>query len=196
MGIGHTAHIAPVIVTKQDQHVVRDFHTFIIIIQHFLIERPYLWRLLGGPFGHIGNNLTLVFHNQFHQFRIGFCAHSLITVTTHTDSHYIISAFHALNTFAEEAIQILLVRVIVPCAPTLSVASVLLMVACHWLMMGSTHHDAHFIGSLQIFGIIGIESPPPHGRPHKVSFHAENQLEYLFIETVVAIVRAESILHP
>ena len=196
LGIGHSAHVAPVVIAEQDEHIVGHLHSLVIIVKHFFIKSPYLRSLLGRTLGHISNNLTLVLHDALHQFRIGLFAHRLIAVAAHTNRHDIIRAFHALNTFTKETVQILLVRMIVPRAPALTVAGILLMVTCHRFMMGSTHHYAHFIGCFHILGIIGIESPAPHGRPHIVALQAQNQFKNLLVETMVAIVRSECILHP
>ena len=47
-----------------------------------------------------------------------------------------------------------------------------------------------------VFGIIRIKAPRPHGRPHKVSSQAENQLENAGIKTVVSIIGSIGMLYP
>ena len=70
------------------------------------------------------------------------------------------------------------------------------MVAGHRLMVRGAHHDAHGIGGLQVLGIVGIESPSPHGRPQIVALQTEDKLEDFLVEAVVAEISAEGVLHP
>ena len=196
LGIGHTAHISPVVITEHDDHVIRNFHSFFIIVEHFFIKGPYLWSFLSRLASHISNDLPLILHNTLHQLRICFHTHSLIAIATHANGHNIICTFHSRDSFTKETVQILLIGIIIPGTPTFSVAGILLMVACHGLMVGSTHHNAHLISSFQILRVIGIESPTPHRWPHIISFQSQNQLKYFRIEAMVTIVRSKSVLHP
>ena len=70
------------------------------------------------------------------------------------------------------------------------------MVASHGLMVRGAHNNAHFIGSFRILRVVGIECPTPHGGPQQVTLQTQDEFEDLGIETVVAIVGAESILDP
>ena len=92
-------------------------------------------------------------------------AHGVIAVAAHSDGYNLFSSLHSLNAFTEELLQVCLVLLVVPRSPSLSVAGVFLMVACHRLMMGSTHHYAHLICRLLVFCIVGIERPAPQGWP-------------------------------
>ena len=75
-------------------------------------------------------------------------------------------------------------------------ACIFLVVACHRLVVGSAHDNAHLVGGLLVLRIVGIESPTPHGRPHHVASQAEHQFEYALIESVVAIVGAVGVAYP
>ena len=73
---------------------------------------------------------------------------------------------------------------------------ILLMVACHRLVVGSTDNDTHLVGHLGVFRVISIERPTPHSRPEEIALQTEDEFEHLLIETVVAIAGTESVLHP
>ena len=70
------------------------------------------------------------------------------------------------------------------------------MVAGHRLVVRGSHDDTHRISRLQILGVVGIESPAPHGRPQEVTLQTQNQFKDLGIKVMVTIVGAKSILHP
>ena len=192
----HATDIAPVVVTNQYHHVVRHFESGIIIVLYLLIECPHLRSLLSRLARHFLDNLALVIDDTLHQLRVGLVAHRLVAVTTHTNRHNILGTLHALNTFTEKLVELFLVGLVVPGAPLVTLTGILLVVAGHRLVVRGTHDDTHRIGGLQILGIIGIECPAPHRRPHKVTLQTQNELEDLGIEAVVAIVGTKSILHP
>ena len=194
--IGHSAHIAPVVIAEQDEHIVGHLHPLVVVVEHFFVKSPHLRCLSGGPFGHVGNDFPLVGHDTLQQFGVGILAHGLVAVASHGDSHHVVGSFHSLDAFTEETVEVLLVGVIVPGAPFLSFPGVFLMVACHGLVVGCSHDDTHLIGCLRVLGVVGIECPAPHGRPHEVALQSKDEFKYLFVEPVVAIVGAECVFHP
>ena len=56
------SYIAPVVIAQQQGNVVRNTHSFVIIVLHFFIKRPYLWRFIGLFACHFLNDFALVFH--------------------------------------------------------------------------------------------------------------------------------------
>ena len=140
--------------------------------------------------------MALVCDDLLHQLGVGILAHCLVSVATHADGYDLFGALHAFDSLTEELLQSLLVLLIVPGTPTLTVACIFLVVASHRLMVGGSHHNAHLVGGLLVLRVIGIESPSPHGWPHHVASQAEHQFEYSLVESVVAILRAVGVLHP
>ena len=196
LSIWHTTEVTPVIVAEQYQHIVRHTHTLVVIIEHLFIQSPYLRSLICWFACNLFNYLSLVFNDSLKQFGICILTHRLVAITTHTYSNDIISALHPLDTLTEESVEVFLVLLIVPGAPLFSIAGILLVIPCHRLMMGCSDDDAHSVGCLQILRVVGIESPSPHGRPKEISLQSEYKLEYLRIETMIAILCAEGVLHP
>ena len=193
---GHTAHVAPIVVAEQDGHVVGHTQPGIIVVLDLLIQGPQLRCLLCRLARDLLDDLSLVADNLLHEACVSLIAHGLIAIAAHADGHDVVSTAHTLDSLAEEAVKRLLVGSIVPRTPPLAIASILLMVACHRLVVRGTHHNAHGIGRLQVFGIVGIESPTPHGRPEVVAFQSQDKLEHLLIEAMVTVVGTEGILHP
>ena len=191
-----SAHVTPVIVAEQHRHIVGHAQTGIIVILYLFIEGPDLWCLLGRALGHLLDDAALVVDDVLQQFRVRAVTHRLVTVATHADGHDVVGAVHTLDTLTEETVKVLLVGRVVPSPPTLTVTGILLVVTCHRLMVGGTHHDTHCIGGLQVLRVVGIESPAPHGRPQVVTFQAQDEFKHLGIEMVVAIVCTEGVLHP
>ena len=188
--------VTPVVVAEQHRHVVRHPQSCVVVVLHLLIEGPYLCRLLGRALGHLLDDAPLVVDDALQQLRVRTLAHGLVAVATHADGDDVVSALGALDTLTEEAVEVLLVRGVVPGAPTLTVTGIFLVVACHRLVVRGTHHDTHRVSSLQVLRVVGIESPSPHGRPQVVTLQTQDQLEHFLVETVVAVVRAEGVLHP
>ena len=54
------ANLSPVVVREQQDDVVRDFHAAIVVVLHFLVERPDLRRSLGRLAGDCSDDATLV----------------------------------------------------------------------------------------------------------------------------------------
>ena len=195
-GIGQTAYVAPVVVAKQHDDVVGHAHTLIVIVEHFLVERPYLRCLLGGSAGDFLDDAALVVDNVFEQFHVGVLAHGFVAIATHTDGHHVFGAFHAFDALAEELVDDFFIGRIVPGTVLLALACPLLMVACHRFVVRSADDDAHLVGQLAVLGVVGIESPAPHGRPQEVAAQTENEFEHLSVELVSAVIGAEGVLHP
>ena len=196
LGIGHAAHVAPVVVTQQDEHVVGHTHALVVVVEHLLVECPHLRRLLGGTARHLLDDLTLVLDDALQQLRVGILAHGLVAVATHTDGHDVVSTLHALDALAEELVELRLVLLIVPGAPLATAAGILLMVAGHGLVVTGAHDDAHLVGRLRVQRVVGIECPAPHGGPEEIALEAQDQLKDFLVEAVVAIAGAEGVLHP
>ena len=71
------------------------------------------------------------------------CTHGCVAVATHTDGDDVLIVLGTSYSLAEEVVDHLLIGDIVPFAILLAMACPLLMVACHWLVMGCTHHHSH-----------------------------------------------------
>ena len=125
-----------------------------------------------------------------------FSAHRCITVATHADGNQVFGIFHSFYSFTEKTIEHFLIGRIIPYSVLFSFACPLLMVTRHRFMMGSSHYNSHIMSRLAVLGIIRIKAPRPHGRPHKVSSQAENQLENAGIKTVVSIIGPIGMLDP
>ena len=138
----------------------------------------------------------MVVNDGLQQAGISILAHRLVTVATHTDGHDVVGAFHPLYALTEEAVEVFLVALIIPCSPLLTIAGILLMIAGHGLMVGCSDDYSHSVSSLQVLWVVSIESPVPHSRPKEITLKAENEFKDLCIEAVVAIVCAEGVLHP
>ena len=196
LGRGQSSDVTPVVVAEQDGDVVRHSQSCVVVVLYLLIERPYLSCLLGRALGHLLDDAALVVDDALQQLRVRTVAHGLVAVATHADGDDVVSALRAIDTFTEEAVEVLLVRLVVPGAPSLAVAGILLMVACHRLVVRRSHHHTHRVGRLQVLWVVGIEGPSPHGRPQVVTLQSQDELEHLLVEAVVAVVRAEGVLHP
>ena len=197
---GKLADIAPVVVGEEDGHVVRDAEAEVVILLDLLIQGPYLRPFRGGPPGHFANDLPLVLDNGFQEFDVvrllAFLAQGGVAVPAHADGDEVLRILGALDTFREELGEHFLVRGIVPGAAGTASPGPFLMVPCHRLVMGRAHDDAHLVGRAAILGIVGVEGPSPHRRPHKVGPQAQQELENARVEAVVAVVRPVGVLHP
>ena len=169
LSIGQTTHITPVIGAEQYRHVVRHTKASIVVVLHLFIESPYLWGLVGRLACHLLDDTPLVVDDVLQEFCVRTIAHGLVTVASHADGHDVVGTFHAFDAFTEETVEVLLVCAVVPCPPALTVTGILLVVTGHRLMVRGTHHHTHGVGGLQVFGIVGIESPAPHGRPQVIA---------------------------
>ena len=124
-----------------------------------------MWSLRSRFSRNLGYDTTLFFHYIFQQFCIRIRSHRRITVTTHRNGHHFFFTPHALYTFTEKAVDTIFVCLIVPGSIHFTIASILLMVTRHRLMVGSTDYDPHLISQWTVHGIIRIESSTPHSRP-------------------------------
>ena len=102
--------------------------------------------MVGRPSGHFFDDAALVVHDALHQFGVCAIAHGLVAVAAHADGNNVVGATHALNAFAEETVQVVLVGLIVPWTPFLALAGVLLVVAGHGLVVTGAHDDPHLVG--------------------------------------------------
>ena len=165
LGSRQTAHVAPVVVAEQDGHVVGHTQAGVIVVLHLFIECPDLRSLVSRLAGHLLDDAALVVDDVLQEFCVGAVAHRLVTVAAHADGHDVVGAVHALDALTEEAVEVLFVRGVVPGAPALAVAGILLVVAGHRLVVRRAHHHTHRVGGLQVLGIVGIEGPAPHRGP-------------------------------
>ena len=135
LGCRHTADIAPVVVAQQHDDIVRHTHALVIIVEHLLVQRPYLWCLLCRAACDILYYLPLVSDNLHEELCVCLRAHRLVAIAAHTDGDNVVSAFHALYSLTEETLYCLTVGIVVPCAVFLAVACPLLVVAGHGLVV-------------------------------------------------------------
>ena len=196
LGIGQTAHIAPVVISQKHNHIIGHTQAFVIVVLHFFIERPHLRGFLGGATGFAGNNLTLIPDDTLQQLGIGIFAHGTIAIATHANGHHIFRIFHAADAFAEELINDLLISNIVPSTILLAVAAPLLMIARHGFVVRGTDDHTHLITHLAVQGVVSIKSPAPHGGPQEIATQAEDELKAFGIELMATVVGAKGVLHP
>ena len=206
--IGQTTYISPIIIAKQHDYIIRYAQPHIIKALYLFIYGPHLRPLIGGPASHVLYDSTLVldyFLEQIHIIFVTvdilmvctfFSAHRCITVATHANGNQVFGIFHSFYSFTEKTIEHFLIGRIIPYSVLFPFACPLLMVTRHRFMMGSSHYNSHIMSRLAVFGIIRIKAPRPHGRPHKVSSQAENQLENAGIKTVVSIIGSIGMLYP
>ena len=181
--VGQFTYIAPVVITEQQRYIVGHSHTFIIIILHFLIKRPYLRSFFSLLTGYLLYDFPLIFHDILQQGDIGIFAHRFIAVATHGKGDHrfpILAAFHPL---LPEVAQHGTVRSVIPLS--FSTTFPVLLSLSHRFMMGSTHHNSHLVGQRTVHRVIIVESTVPHGRPHKISFEAKHQFEHRFVELTI-----------
>ena len=193
---GYTTDVAPVVVADENHHVVGHLKAGIIVVLYLFIQCPYLSGFLGRFARHFLDNTALVVDDTLHQLGVGLVAHGLIAIATHTDGHNVLSTLHTLDTLTEELVEFLLIGLVVPGAPLLAVAGILLMVAGHRLVVGGTHHHTHTVGQTAVLWIISIERPSPHGGPHHIALQTEYQFEDFLVERTATIFGTEGLLHP
>ncbi len=196
LGSRQTAHIAPIIVREENHHIVRHAQALVVVLLHLLIECPHLRGLLGRALCHLADDAALILDHTLQKLDIGLLAHRLVAIATHTDRNQVLRTFGALDTLAEELVNHTAVGLVVPSAIFATLAGPLLVVTGHRFVVRGSHHDSHFIGQAAVLGIIGIEGPPPHGRPEEITAQTENQLKDPLVETVVAIIGAVGVFHP
>ena len=200
--VGQSPYITPVVVREQYRHVIGHPQSVLIVELHLLVECPHLRTFLGGPSRHLLDDAPLVVDDVLQQGNVllhvvvGITAHGLVAVTAHTDGDEVLRVLGPLHTLAEERVEHLLVRLVVPLAVLVAAACPLLVVACHGFVVAGTHDDTHLVGQRTVLCVIGIEGPRPHGWPQEVGPEAQQQFEDLLIEGMTSVVCAESILHP
>ena len=110
----YTTYVTPVVITEENCYIIRHTHTIVIVVEHLLIESPYLWNILGSLATSLADELTLIGNNTFHEFQISVLAHSHVAITTHTDSDNILCMLITLYATIPEFVKIILVGSIVP----------------------------------------------------------------------------------
>ena len=93
-------------------------------------------------------------------------------------------------------VEFFLIGLVVPGAPLLAVAGILLMVAGHRLVVGGTHHHTHTVGQAAVLWIISIERPSPHGGPHHIALQTKNQFKDFSIKRTTTIFGTEGVFYP
>ena len=195
-GTGHTADVTPVVVAKQNHHVIRNTQAGIVVVLHLLVQGPHLRGLFCRAPRHLLDNLTLLFDDALQQFHICRTTHRLITIAAHSDGHDILAPLYALYALAEEHIQTGAVRAVVPRAPLRTTAGVLLMIAGHGFVVRSANHHSHAVCQLAVLRIVGIKCPSPHGGPQHIPTQTKNKLKDTLVELMTAEVRSIHVLHP
>src|SRR5690606_23176813 len=112
--IGQAADVAPVVVGEQHGHVVGHAHALVVVVLHFLVQRPHLRRFPGRAAGDVGDDLALVGHDPFEQGGDGAFGHRLVAVPAHAQRDHRLAALQALDAAAPEFAQRLLVAGVVP----------------------------------------------------------------------------------
>ena len=146
LGGRHAAQVAPVVVAEQHEHIVGHLHALVVIVEHFLIESPHLGHVLGVTACNLLDDSTLVVDNLLQQLGVGIFAHGLVAVATHADGDDVVGILGTLDALTEEAVDDLLVGLIVPRSVLGTMAGPLLMVAGHGLMVAGADDDTHLVG--------------------------------------------------
>ena len=145
--IRQSAHIPPIVITQQHNHIIRHTESHIIIALHLFINSPYLRTFLRHFSRHFLNNTTLVPEYLLHQAHVFLITrhifvifpllstHRSITVTSHTNGNQIFRTGGTLHTFTEKTVNHLLVGSIVPCPIFAALSHPFLMIACHRFMV-------------------------------------------------------------
>ncbi len=133
--VGQTAHIAPVVVTQQQCHIVGHPEPGVVIIKHLLVQCPHLRCLRRLAAGHFADNFSLIFYHRLEQFHVGLRTHGLVAVAAHAYSHHILGILHALHSFSKKSVEHTLVGLIIPGSVLLALAGPFLMVPGHRLVM-------------------------------------------------------------
>ena len=175
--------VAPVVVAKQQGHVVGHREASIVVTLHFGEDGPQLRHSILTPI-HLLDDGTLTLHHLgqgLHVVLVIALSHRHIAVASHTDGDKIVVVLVALHALEEKLIHSLLVRGIIPRSHLLLPLQVFAMRPHHRLMMRSAHHNAVLIGQTWAFGVILIEGRCPHGWPQVVGLQAQEQLKHVGI---------------
>ena len=166
------AEIPPIVITPEQSHIVWNSHAMLVVLLHFLVERPEL-----GNFRHvwihvIGDDFALVGHDPFQQIHVGRDVapfhHGHVAIATHADGHDAFIVLVALGALRPELTENCGIGRVVPGSGAVPLP--LLLRAQHRLVVRGPHHDAIFVGQLRVQRIILVESVVPHGRPKIVGF--------------------------
>ena len=163
---GQPPDIAPIVVRKQQRHVVRDAHPLVVIILHLLVERPDLRRLGGGAAGRLGDDPPLVGDDAFEKRDRGPLGHRHVAVAAHADRHRILGCSASGDPRAPERAQPLGVRRIIPGASALALPFDVRTL--HRLVMRRAEDDAHRPGQWCRGGIVLPQGFAPHRRPQEI----------------------------
>ena len=143
------ADVAPIVITKQQNHVVRNFHSFIIIILNFLVQSPNLRHFVRIFPSHILDNFTLVFNDIFQQRNVGVFAHRFVAVATHSDGYELFPVFAPFNSRFPELLQNFCVFGIIPNIRQIIFFDISMPIGLrqsHRFVVRSSHHNSHFVG--------------------------------------------------
>ena len=166
------AEIAPIVVAPEQSHIVWNPHAVLVILLHFLVERPELGNFRHVRIHMIGDDLPLVGHDPFQQIHVGRHVapfhHRHVAIAPHADGHHAFIVLVALGTLRPELAENFGIGRVVPGSSAVTLP--LLLRAQHRLVVRGPHHDAIFVGQLRVQRIILVESVVPHGRPKIVGF--------------------------
>ena len=177
------ANVAPVVVTEQQRHVVGHGESRIVVTLHLGKDGPQLRYGIGTSID-VLDDLALSFNHlaeRLHVFCIIALAHRHVTVTPHADGDEIVVGLVAFHALAEELVDALLVRGIVPWSDSILPMKVLLVRPHHGFMVRGSHHDAHLIGEPWTLGVVFIEGCRPHGRPEIVGLQTQQQFKDVLV---------------
>ena len=187
------ADLAPVVVGKQQGHVVGHGHAVVIVVLHFLVQRPHLRRVLRRAAGDLGDDAPLVGHHRLQQGDRRALAHRLVAVATHADGDQAVETapillrlrprHHPLDAAAPKGTKLVAVARVVPGAAgdaVIGVAVPFVVRARHRLVVRGAHHHAHLVGQHRVSRVVVVEGMRrPHGRPQGVALEAQQQVEHM-----------------
>src|SRR5690606_18154422 len=150
LGIGQLAYIAPIVVTEKQSYIIRHTHTIVVVVLHLFIQRPELGRMLGIFACNVFYDLPLIFNNVLQETYILFITHGFVTIPALSDGYYRFQITATFNTASPNIPYPLLVLTIVP-RPAIAIPLPLVLRSCHRFMVGSSHHDSHFIRQSTVF---------------------------------------------
>ncbi|OQB95516.1 MAG: hypothetical protein BWX86_01161 [Verrucomicrobia bacterium ADurb.Bin122] len=188
VGRGQSPEVAGVVVSPEQGDIVRRAEAGLVEFLHLGEQSPKL-RHRGRIDLHLfGEDAPLIGENFFQLFDIGLDAsgadHALVAIAAHADSDEILEVLVARDAFAEEALERLGVRRIIPLAVAVLGAArgPLLVRTHHGLVMRGSHDDAVLVGQAGIERVVLVEGVVPHRRPEVVGAQTQQQLEDLGVK--------------
>ena len=182
--VGQAADVAPVVVGEQQGDVIGHAHAGVMVVLHFLVQRPDLRGRLGRLAGGVGDDPALVGDDAFEQGGGGAFGHGFVAVATHAQGDYRLAALQALDPATPEPLERGSVLRVVPW--TLAVAVPLVVGAHHRFVVAGADDHAVLVGHFRVARIVVVERARlPHRRPQVVGLVPQQQLEHALVELVV-----------